>query len=327
LEKYISDIDVALSIGGDNYSFDYGYPEPYIQFDRFVLAHKIPLIYWGLSIGPFTNDKKFEHRMLSHLPRIKTILVRESGSLAYLRSLGIEKNVYLVSDPAFIMEPVQPDPSHFELRQKKFIGVNFSTTVGRLIMPYLRESDPTQSSLLENTLNNKAEYEQMCEKYVDIAVSLYELCDGNLVFIPHAMGGVHCDHNFLMRIADFMENKGYTRPLVAPPDLTAPEYKWIIAQSRCFIGARTHSTIASFSSGVPTISLSYSQKARGITQDMYGKGDFCISAKEVSSEKLQPLVKRLLQQEDDLRDHLAQQAKVMTARALSAGQFLQGLVT
>ena len=37
-----------------------------------------------------------------------------------------------------------------------------------------------------------------------------------------------------------------------------------------FIGARTHATIAAYSSCVPTLVLGYSVKSRGIAKDLFG---------------------------------------------------------
>ena len=37
-----------------------------------------------------------------------------------------------------------------------------------------------------------------------------------------------------------------------------------------FVGARTHATIAAYSTGVPTLAVGYSVKARGIARDIFG---------------------------------------------------------
>ena len=45
----------------------------------------------------------------------------------------------------------------------------------------------------------------------------------------------------------------------------------MISQCRFFIGSRTHSVIAAYSSGVPTLALGYSIKSKGIAQDIFGE--------------------------------------------------------
>jgi len=49
--------------------------------------------------------------------------------------------------------------------------------------------------------------------------------------------------------------------------------KGLISKCKFFIGARTHATIAAYSSIVPTIVLGYSVKSRGIAEDLFGKED------------------------------------------------------
>ena len=327
--KHLCDVmaqaDAVLSIGGDNYSLDYGYPERFVQFDRLVLKHHKPLVYWCSSVGPFSADPKYERKMKAHFGKVTAILARESGTVAYLKSLGITDNVYLVADPGFVMDAVKPDPVRFTLDRKDFIGVNFSTTVGRLSFSGQRESDPSAnwSALLNQTTDA---YEQVCRKYADIAAPLMEIFDNNLAFVPHVTGGPHCDYMFMSRIADILEARGFPRPLVVPDNLTAPEYKWVIAQARIFIGARTHSTIAAFSSGIPTISLAYSLKARGLTKDMYGTDRFCIGGRDVNPERVLSLVQVLLSEGESFRERLKQQAHIMSERAFSAGKILADVI-
>lgn len=55
-----------------------------------------------------------------------------------------------------------------------------------------------------------------------------------------------------------------------------------------FIGARTHATIAAYSSLVPTLVVGYSVKARGIARDLFG------------TEKNYVLPVQLLRKEEDL---------------------------
>ena len=47
------------------------------------------------------------------------------------------------------------------------------------------------------------------------------------------------------------------------------QLKYIISQCRLFIGARTHATIAAYSTCVPTLVIGYSVKSRGIATDLF----------------------------------------------------------
>ena len=56
-------------------------------------------------------------------------------------------------------------------------------------------------------------------------------------------------------------------------DHKAEELKGYISRCRFFIGARTHSTIAAYSSCVPTLVVGYSIKANGLAKDIFGTID------------------------------------------------------
>jgi polysaccharide pyruvyl transferase WcaK-like protein len=82
--------------------------------------------------------------------------------------------------------------------------------------------------------------------------------------------------------------------------------KAFISQCRLFIGARTHATIAAYSSNVPALALGYSVKARGIARDIFGdeKG-LVLPIQELSSaRKLIDAFNELREREGDLRRRL-----------------------
>ncbi|MEI7809028.1 MAG: polysaccharide pyruvyl transferase family protein, partial [Verrucomicrobiota bacterium] len=99
----VRDASMALELGGDNYSLDYGRPETFMAMDRFLLKQGTPVVLWGASVGPFDADQEFAPRMFDHLRKLAAIFVRETESLEYLRANGVSENVYLVADPAFVM--------------------------------------------------------------------------------------------------------------------------------------------------------------------------------------------------------------------------------
>ena len=61
--------------------------------------------------------------------------------------------------------------------------------------------------------------------------------------------------------------------------------KWVISQCSYFIGARTHATIAAYSTGVPTLVLGYSVKSEGIAQDIFGQTkNYVVPYQDIVSE-------------------------------------------
>ncbi len=72
----------------------------------------------------------------------------------------------------------------------------------------------------------------------------------------------------------------------------AKELKGYISRCRAFVGARTHSTIAAYSTGVPTLAIGYSVKARGIAKDLFGTEETMFCRYQISNQK-NSLVKAL----------------------------------
>ena len=85
--------------------------------------------------------------------------------------------------------------------------------------------------------------------------------------------------------------------------------KFLISRLRAFIGARTHATIAGMSRSVPTISIGYSVKARGINLDVFGTDKWVIDHKTLTGDKLAALLQEMLTKEDAVRAQLQEKNK------------------
>ena len=84
------------------------------------------------------------------------------------------------------------------------------------------------------------------------------------------------------------------------------ELKGFISRCRIFVGARTHATIAAYSTCVPTLVVGYSVKARGIAKDIFGEYEhYTISAQSLKEKKdLTESFKWILEREEEIRKHL-----------------------
>ena len=73
-----------------------------------------------------------------------------------------------------------------------------------------------------------------------------------------------------------------------------------------FVGARTHATIAAYSSCVPTLGVGYSVKARGIARDLFGTEDnYVLPVQTLKKEnQLTDAFMWLSQREYTVRAHL-----------------------
>jgi len=309
LKREVGSASLALEVGGDNYSLDYGKPLYYIAMDQFLQSHGVPVVLWGASVGPFDADPVFAPKMFAHLRTLSAIFVRENDSLNYLQANGVSDNVHLMADPAFVMKPVEPPPGKigFALPEGA-IGINLSQMVA-----FYRGQRPGDVDLKE--------WLAFCVGLVKSAATLGR----PILLVPHvglADRGTE-DFGLLRSVCLAAANEVKVPVQVLTKDLSAAELKWTIARCAVFAGARTHSTIAALSSEVPTLSISYSLKAKGINRDVYGHLDHCIHVSELTPENFTEGLRVLLTNESAIRAHLRSRIPEFQARAWEAGAMLR----
>lgn len=297
----IDQYDCIVCVGGDNYSLDYGYPYFYTNFADYVISKNKKIYLWGASVGPFSNDKEFEEFISGHLNKYNKIFVRENKSLTYLKSIGVEKNVVQIMDPAFVMEPKRPNNKIIErFIKENSIGFNISP----LMTKYITDGN--------------------IEEYIDINVEivnrLIEETGKNIYLIPHVTVENADDYTVLKRLYDKVKNK--EKVTLIEKSLNAAELKWVIGKLEVFVGARTHATIAGFSQGIPTISLVYSMKAIGINIELFGDTEYCINPNEYNIEKIVDIVKYSLENRERISSDLLDKMINIKLEAFKAGEIL-----
>ncbi len=299
--------EAVLSIGGDNYTLDYGVPHPFIALDSYVKRLERPLIIWGASIGPFDSIPKFAKRILLHLRSdVTAIFVREEVTRQYLLKHGISENAIPMADPAFVMEAesVSEDKMGLSLPNDA-IGLNISPLMAKWV---------THGNVKAWMLRS-----------VEIVRNMRRSFDMPIVLIPHDTRPHTNDYKFMREV---LENLGAdcSGILLLPEDLTAAETKWIISRMNCMIAARTHASIAALSSCVPTVSLAYSHKAEGINKQIFGHTDFLLTSNNITENSVAQIVEDTLKRKDEIRDQLRKTVPKVQRSALNAGQILVDLL-
>ena len=269
IEK-IDYIDVLLSIGGDNYC--YGEQPGFYEINRRVKKKGKKLVLWGCSIG----EEDISERKLEDLKNYDLILARETLTYDMLKSNGLT-NMKLVSDPAFTMEKEElPLPKGW--KKDDTIGLNFS----QLVLNRNKESLKAVKNLIRHILN---------------------VTESTIALTPHVIIRGNDDFEILNKL--YKEFKFTKRVIILPNDLNAIQYKGYIARMRAFIGARTHATIAAYSSSVPTMVLGYSVKSRGIAKDLFGYERLVLGINEISnSDKLKDAFDEMIKDEIEIKEHL-----------------------
>lgn len=227
--------DILMSIGGDLYCYDT--PDYIYRVNKYVRAQGCKTVLWGCSVEPSYIDDK----MAADLKGYDLICARESITYEALKK--INQNTILTVDPAFALVPEE-----CELPAKSYIGMNVS--------PMIEQRESVKGITIEN--------------YVQLIKHILEVCDDSVALIPHVVWSTNDDRSSLARLKQYFED--YDRVVVVD-DHNCAQLKYIIKNCRMYIGARTHSTIAAYSSCVPTLVVGYSVKAKGIAKDLFGSYD------------------------------------------------------
>ena len=229
--------DIALSVGGDNYC--YGGTGIYAYLNKAYHKQNIKTVLWGCSIEP---EVVADPEVSKDLAAYDAIVARESITYEAVRK--VQKNTVLAPDPAFFMEP-QTCLLDERMESGNVIGINIS--------PMIISAEKSTGMAYEN--------------YKRLIAHILETTDAYIALIPHVVWASNDDRTVLRKLyEDFDEDPR----LILVEDHTAPELKYIISKCCMFIGARTHATIAAYSSCVPTLVVGYSVKARGIARDLFG---------------------------------------------------------
>lgn len=237
IRKIAGTAPIALSVGGDNYC--YVGTGLYAYLNKAYHQHGFKTVLWGCSVEP---EIVKEPKVARDLKRYDLIVARESISYDVLKK--VNDNTVLAPDPAFFMEPVKCElPDLFQSR--KIIGINASPMI----------------------ISNESHKGVTYQNYLNLIRYILDDTDYGVALIPHVVWQSNDDRVVLKKLYDEVNCK---EQVTLIDDHTAPELKYIISQCECFVGARTHATIAAYSTAIPTLVVGYSVKARGIAKDLFG---------------------------------------------------------
>ncbi len=298
--SYAKNNDVIVAIGGDTYCYNQG--REHWALDRKIKALGKPMILWGCSLEP----KEIAGEMAEHLSNFDIIAPRESITYEALKSANVDSKIVLCSDSAFNLPIKECDlPQGFE--EGKMIGLNFSPMVMGSIKPKDRQE-------LRASINGLIEH-------------ILKSTDQKIVLIPHVRLYFSDDITELRPIYEKWKDSG--RVLLVDDDkLCASQLKYIISKCNVFVGARTHATIAAYSTAVPTLAIGYSVKARGIAKDLFSsENNMVVQIAELKDkEKFIKAFDYIYENRDDLKGRLSKIMPEYRERAYNSVKALQGLL-
>lgn len=266
--------DIYLSIGGDNYC--YAGIEYLADINFLINKRGAKTVLWGCSVEP---DIIKDEKVKKDLNRYSLIVARETLTYNALKENGINKSI-LCPDPAFQLDKIDlPLPKGFE--ENNTVGINVS--------PLIIDCESKKGSTMEN-------YERLIKHIIDTT-------DMQIVLIPHVVWKNNDDRKPLKVLYDKFKDTGR---VVMLEDHNCMELKGYISRCRFFIGARTHATIAAYSTCVPTLVIGYSVKAKGIAKDIFGTYENYVLPVQSLSNKddLINAFEWMKANEDGIRKHL-----------------------
>lgn len=238
------DADLVIIVGGDNYDKAYGAFADMHSFNRTLKKIiKGKMIFLNCSLNP----EEINFKMIKDLQLFDKVTAREQITYSKLKEFLPEGKLEYYPDIAFGMESEQIElPACFLAGE--VVGINLSPLI------------------LKGTYTDNPE--MVLQEYSKIVEYVVDALGKQVLLIPHVMD--NADLSILRKIYEkYKENERVF--LLEDESLTAPQIKYIIAHCYMYFGARTHSTIAAYSTCVPTLVLGYSVKSIGIARDIFGK--------------------------------------------------------
>lgn len=289
---------LAISIGGDNYCYDNMLKDLRLANSAFNKAGAKTILL-GCSIEPELLSRK---QIVQDLMQYHTIVARESITFEVLEKMAEDSEgdskpkILNFPDPAFTLAAKKlPLPEGFD--SKHTVGINVS--------PMIQDNEKKGGITLEN-------YKMLIQYIIDNTKM-------QVALIPHVVWERNDDRK---PIRELYEAFRATGRVIKIPDGTCEELKGFIGRCRLFVGARTHATIAAYSSCVPTLVVGYSVKARGIAKDLFGEEQrYVIPVQSLQNkEDLTEGFKWLLAHEGEIRSRLTEIMPSYKERALQTGK-------
>jgi colanic acid/amylovoran biosynthesis protein len=304
--------DAILMIGGDVISLDYGPGSLFLWSGLMDAARRVgrPTMLFAASVGPFTGSPVIERYMINHLQQYSAISVRESSSLDYLQSLGLQ-NVVLAADLAFRLDPEAVAlGAPFDQPGAGVLAFNISP----LVNASWQRANPGKSLIDE------------CAAFLRKVLSETEL---SIALLPHVdpLDGSteNSDSHYMTSLLAKIGGSSH-RVAMVRQGLNAAQLKFVIGSCRYLIAARTHATIGGWSQNVPTISIAYSIKARGLNQDLFDTLDYVLETPKVDHDTLWASYSLLAGREDAIRSHLAERIPRWRVNVGKSVELLAGIL-
>ena len=157
------------------------------------------------------------------------------------------------------------------------------------------------------------------ENYKRMIEHIMNNTDYGVVLIPHVVWKESDDRIPCRSLLDAFSDTGR---IVMLGDYNCCQLKYCIARCELLVTARTHASIAAYSTNVPTIVVGYSMKSSGLAQDLFGTTEhYVVNAWDMKTDGvLADAFCWLDSEKENIRRHLADMMPgyIQTVRDASA---------
>ncbi len=243
-QSEISSLDLLI-FGGGGILYDRDIKN-YLR--EIVLAHQVgvPVVVYAIGTGPL-NDPENRKLLVENFNRAAAITVRDKQAMKELEEIGVEKEITLTADPAFLLEPTRiPKDS---IKQE---GIEENE---RLIGFSVREPGPAAPDL------KVEQYHALLANTADFMVSRM---NAKVVFVPLEQK-VH-DPQHSHGVISLMKHAN--KATVLKGKYSSSQILSLIGRFEFCVGMRLHFLIFSALQNVPFAPLPYATKVEGFLEEL-----------------------------------------------------------
>ena len=284
LNKYASS-DIIISLSGEGFTDDLGIFGS-ISFSLQILlcmCLEKPFVFYSTSIGPFKTKLTMSLSRFVLNRGVKLLIARDEITKKYLEDIGINKEIPLLPDPAFLLQPAPIERikeillrEGIKINDRPIIGINASQHINQYINRLLKSKN------LKLDLTSDY-YIQLMAKTVDYSVEKF---DAQIVFVPTVIvpvEGGYDDRYVAEKIYRIVKNKDNIKQIKS--EYTPEEIMGIIGMCDLFVGARMHACIFAALTHVPCVPIAYSHKTHGLMK-MFGLEDYVWDFRTMTFDEL-----------------------------------------
>ncbi len=234
-----------LILGGGGILFD---TEAEIFLREIEIANEegVPTMVYAVSVGPLSNENT-KKRIKKVLSTVNIITVREREAKKALEEIGVDQDIIVTADPAFLLEP-EPLP-------KDIIEQKPVCEKPRLIGISVREPGPAAPNL------DPSFYHNLIANAADFVINRL---DSSVVFVPMERQVLDVQNSHAVLSKMFRPQCAW----VLKGEYTPGQLLTFMKKFDFVIGMRLHFLIFAALQGIPFVALPYASKVSGLLDEL-----------------------------------------------------------